>query len=114
MTLKDRLAIAVFSLLLMFLLAAVLCVVAFVLAFRVGVSRFGVIVMCLSVMGCAHQPPPAPVVPVEDRITIYAYAPQHVVLCVENPDIWIATKPRMVCKRLIEVREWFALQRAAD
>ena len=53
MTLKDRLAIAVFSLLLMFLLAAVLCVVAFVLAFRVGVSRFGVIVMCLSVMGCA-------------------------------------------------------------
>jgi hypothetical protein len=112
-TWKDKLAIAVFSLLLMFLLAAVLCAVAFLLAFRFGLSRLGVALLCLSIVGCAKPALPViPVVPLEE-IHLGASIQPGVVLCVENPDD-VPTRPRWACLTMDAVRRWFAQARVAD
>jgi hypothetical protein len=49
-----------------------------------------------------------------EEIHIGASIGNHVILCMENPDVDLATKPRWVCLQMDMVRRWFAQARQAD
>jgi hypothetical protein len=116
MTAREKLDIVLFSGALLLFLACALLGAAFAIfkfAVKFSLMRLGVLLLCVGTMGCAKQLPVIPVQPLEE-IHLGASIGNHVILCMENPDVDLATKPRWVCLQMDMVRRWFAQARQAD
>lgn len=125
LTWRDKVAIVVFSGLLVVVLLFALCLVAFVIAFRVGMTsllRLGsLLTVTLLLSGCAHPPPvpPAPD-PFFTRFILPQTIPGDWAFCLENPhanshfDTPVA-RTGIVCAMTVdELRHWFASSKALD